>query len=214
MASASTSGGRSAEHFDPGFYATLQAVMARLRARGFQPVIISGWRSLDQQAALKSAGHSQVSFSFHNNITATGRPAALAADIKDEREGWSDTPNAVAFYRALRDEAKAVGLSSGADFSQSNPMWARHGLGWDPGHVQALSNDALQGVKNRALGVYAALRSGEVSEAASVATRLPALRTLMRKRLGPVPLWAAGVGFLGLVTLFVLVRAVSVQRSV
>lgn len=131
----------------------LPELLARLRARGWQPMIAFSWRSLATQAALVRLGRSTVDFSFHNALDAAGRPAALAVDLYDARYGWGDEPGtartagAAAFFAVVGAEAKALGLSWGGDWSRSTPLWAAFGLGWDPGHVQGLPNDQLPAVK-------------------------------------------------------------------
>jgi hypothetical protein len=143
---------------DPRFRATLDAVFADLRALGYQPVIASGWRSLEEQKSLYAKGYSQVTFSFHNAVDTSGRPAALAADVIDARLGYGSGANqaaAAGFWNALRSAAKARGLSSGGDFSMTNATWAKYGLGWDPSHVQFYPNTMLGQVKEAAFKILA-----------------------------------------------------------
>ena len=50
---------------EPGFRARIDRVIAKLKADGFQPKIVFGWRSTKVQARLKREGKSKISFSFH-----------------------------------------------------------------------------------------------------------------------------------------------------
>lgn len=132
----------------------LPELLERLRARGFQPRVISTWRSLATQAALVEQGLSKVPFSFHNALRPDGRPGALAGDIVDARWWWGDgvvgspkTAGAASFFLALGEEAKKLGLHWGGDWKHSNAIWAAYGMGWDPAHVQALDNHHLASIE-------------------------------------------------------------------
>lgn len=140
----------TAEALDSVFAVKLQRVMQRLEKQGYQPKIASGWRTSTSQSALHASGASQVSFSFHQAVDATGRPAAKAADIIDKRYGWKVNSTTAAFFRALGREAKREGLYWGGDWSQKNE-WAKYGMGWDPAHVQLHPNSMLSKVKEASL---------------------------------------------------------------
>lgn len=131
---------------DAAFRPVVVELMQALRRLGYQPLIASSWRGLDVQRALFKAGQTKVLCGFHN-ITKAGRPASLAVDLVDRRYGWSDKPGAISFFKVLGAEAYRRGLhwggSTRSGFSMSNPIYARHGLSWDPVHVQALPNSAL-----------------------------------------------------------------------
>ena len=135
----------------PGFAAKLNLVMDRLKARGFQPTIGSGWRNTAWQAGAKAKGGSQLTYSLHNVVNPkTCEPAALAADVVDARWGWGSggpdpkdekTVAAGGFFRALGEEVKRAGMRWGGDYSQkdksgrSKSIWTNFGMGWDPAHV-------------------------------------------------------------------------------
>lgn len=134
----------------------LSELLGRLRDQGWQPRIVYSWRSLLSQERLFAEGYTQVTFSFHNAVDDQGYPAGLAADIIDSRYGFGDgdahsaqTTQAAAFARALGREGEALGLTWGGRWKQSTPLWAAHGLGWDPMHVQGVPNDDLFSVRRR-----------------------------------------------------------------
>lgn len=87
-----------------------------LRASGFQPTIVYGWRSVAVQEELLKQGHTTVHFSFHNAQLPDGTPNSHAADIVDER--WQRTPAAAknGFWEALGKAAKEEGLVWGGDW--------------------------------------------------------------------------------------------------
>lgn len=119
----------------PRFRPRVSAVIARLRADRFRPVIVYGWRSVAVQERLFRAGTSKVRFSFHNAQTPDGLPAAWAVDLVDDRWYWRE-PDAHVFFRALGRAAKAEGLIWGGDWKFRD--WA---------HVQGRRNAELAAVR-------------------------------------------------------------------
>ena len=135
----------------------LPELLDRLRARGFQPRIAFTWRALATQDDLLAQKRSSVSFSFHNAVH-QGQPAALAADLFDARYGWGDdtygspkSNGALAFFRAVGEEARALGLVWGGSWTGRPSFWSRYDLGWDPAHVQALPNRELARIRSLTL---------------------------------------------------------------
>jgi peptidoglycan L-alanyl-D-glutamate endopeptidase CwlK len=121
----------------PQFRAKVVQVIAALKKRGFQPKIFYGWRSVKVQLELVKKGNSKVKFSFHNAQHKDGTPNAYAVDIIDSRWAWSAAAKTNGFWDALGEEAKAVGLYWGGDWT-SFKDWA---------HVQFHPNSALARVK-------------------------------------------------------------------
>ncbi len=115
----------------------VQAVIKALQARGFQPKIFYGWRSVAVQLDLYKKGNSKVKFSFHNAQLPDGTPNSYAADIIDSRYGWSSEAETSGFWKALGEEARKNKLYWGGDWSSFRD-WA---------HVQLVDNDQLAAVK-------------------------------------------------------------------
>ena len=135
----------------------LPELLDRLRTRGLQPRVAFTWRALATQDDLLAKKRSSVSFSFHNAV-ADGAPAALAADLFDARYGWGDDTHgsaksngALTFFRALGEEAAALGLVWGGAWKGRPSFWSRYGIGWDPAHVQAVPNADLARVRTLTL---------------------------------------------------------------
>lgn len=196
----------TANVFEPGFYRALQRAFRRVEAQGWSPHIASGWRSPEEQQAHFKAGRSQVEFSFHNAVTEQGAPAALAADVIDARYGWGaggHEAEAAAFWKALGAAVEAEGLVWGGRWRQSNPTWAKYGLSWDPGHVQAYDNTLLSKVRRRAEMAGKAVAAGDAKAFTQQMLTLPAAvgRTLKAR-----PVLAGGL-VLGSVLLFGLAWA-------
>lgn len=113
------------------------AILSKLRARGFRPKIVFGWRSVAVQEQLFREGKTKVHFSFHNAQLPDGTPNAYAADIVDERWAWGPEAEANGFWRALGEEAKPLGLVWGGDWTTFK----------DVAHVQSRQNSELAAVK-------------------------------------------------------------------
>jgi peptidoglycan L-alanyl-D-glutamate endopeptidase CwlK len=123
---------------NPAFAEKVVQVLAALKKRGFQPSIFFGWRSVQVQLELVKKGNSTVKFSFHNAQHKDGTPNAYAADVIDTRWGWSDGAERNGFWKALGEEARAVGLYWGGDWT-SFKDWA---------HIQYYPNSSLGQVKH------------------------------------------------------------------
>ena len=121
---------------EPSFRPKIERVIAKLKADGFQPKIVFGWRSVQVQAKLKREGKSKVSFSFHCAQRPDGTPNAWAVDIVDTRWAWNE-PDCHKFFRALGDAGKAEGLVWGGDWTGFRD-WA---------HLQGRQNSELGQVK-------------------------------------------------------------------
>ncbi len=115
----------------------VQAVLSALLARGFQPKIFFGWRSVAVQLELYDKGRSKVKFSFHNAQQKDGTPNSYAADIIDQRYGWEPLAKTSGFWKALGEEAKTQELYWGGDW-KSFP---------DEAHVQLVANSQLSHIK-------------------------------------------------------------------
>jgi hypothetical protein len=121
---------------EPTFRPKIERVIAKLKADGFQPKIVFGWRSVQVQARLKREGKTKVSFSFHNAQKRDGTPNAWAVDIVDTRWSWNE-PDCHKFFRALGAAGKAEGLVWGGDWKTFRD-WA---------HLQGRQNKELAAVK-------------------------------------------------------------------
>ena len=97
---------------EPRFEKKVRRVLKALKAKGWQPVVISGRRSVAQQRKIVAAGRSRTMKSYH----LCGR----AADIMDRRHGWrgpAANPN-FKFWRDLGVAARAEGLEWGGDWKR------------------------------------------------------------------------------------------------
>jgi peptidoglycan L-alanyl-D-glutamate endopeptidase CwlK len=115
----------------------VEALLAALKERGFQPKVFFGWRSVAKQLELYQQGNSKVKFSFHNAQNQNGTPNSYAADIIDSRYGWGPQAKTSGFWDALGEEAKKQSLYWGGDWASFRD-WA---------HVQLVANSMLASVK-------------------------------------------------------------------
>ena len=121
----------------PAMRPKVEAVLAGLRGRGFQPKVFFAWRSVAVQLELFRKGNTKVKFSFHNAQLRNGTPNAYAADIIDVRWAWGPGAESNGFWRALGQEGKGQGLYWGGDWTSFRD-WA---------HVQWFPNSKLGDVK-------------------------------------------------------------------
>lgn len=125
------------QSMNPTLRPKVQAVLAALTQRGFQPKVFYGWRSVAVQLKLFQQGNSKVKFSFHNAQKPDGTPNSYAADVIDSRYGWTPQAETSGFWKALGEEAKKQNLYWGGDWSSFRD-WA---------HVQLVANSELARVK-------------------------------------------------------------------
>jgi hypothetical protein len=103
----------------PAFAEKVQLLLAALRARGYSPVVVDGWRSAAEAHANAASG-AGIDKSMHT--------WGCAADIAERTTSWSDPK----FFDALGLEAEKLGLVWGG-------RWKRGLRGPDRPHVQGVS---------------------------------------------------------------------------
>jgi len=162
----------------PGFAHQVTTLTERLAERGWRPLLWFAWRAPERQEDLFAQHRSRVELGLHNVLDPLAMPAALAADLVDARSLWGmqtvsdparpgqthEVPDprtfdkAASFFRDLGHEAHALGLWWGGDFQrETGSPWAEAGLGWDPGHVQAVSNTMLPEMQTQTRRAQSAL---------------------------------------------------------
>ncbi len=126
----------------PKLRLNVEDLISRMEGEGYNTRISETFRSPTRQKAL--AGLSKLlpgfavtstTVSRHSRVRG-GKPAACAVDLRPI--GLETTAEQAQYYAELRDQAREIGLSSGADYKprKSSPFYD-YGLGWDPGHIYA-----------------------------------------------------------------------------
>ena len=130
-----------------GLHRKIEAIIDDMEGHGYRPIIDKNvWRSPAEQAAIKRAGRSKVSYSFHNVTTKDGKPDALACDIVDVNYQWNAPKH---YWLKLAASAEAHGMETGIYWGLGlinrarlrkaikERNWAYNGpLGWDAAHLQ------------------------------------------------------------------------------
>ena len=148
-------------------------VIEDLVAKGWDPIIVSSWRSQKSQQLLFVRDQTTKRFSFHNIESDSLFPSAMAADIVDSsaRYGTFIDPrtgmrmphvehrnSAIRFFRDLAESAEKHGLITGGSKEQQtlrlDTSWEAHGLSTDPSHVQMLPYDQLPEYQREAERAY------------------------------------------------------------
>jgi hypothetical protein len=138
----------------PVFGARVLRLIGSLEAVGFRPRIQQAFRSLEEQAANKASGASEVIWSFHNAIGKDGQPEALAVDLLDDdyplRPRMRYVMRMAIDAAALQLETGILwGLAEGPRERLVEAITSRKydwvcKPGWDPCHVQPADVTLLQ----------------------------------------------------------------------
>lgn len=138
-------------------------VETELIALGWQPQIVTAFRSLEYQAKKKEQGRSQVTMGSHTVIDAQGNRASQALDIIDKRYSYGNSKSSIAaigkqatkdkaflFWGAMGRIGKEQGFTWGGDYSWKGNPYLKDGtkttlagkrathIGWDPGHLEMM----------------------------------------------------------------------------
>ena len=147
---AAKSSSRDLDSLEPNFKTLVEQLITNMESRGFKTNVVSAYRSLDSQIEKFNEETSKTKYGYHNFLDSGGNPASQAVDLVDKSVGYggedpasSKHRKAAEYFKALGEEARKLGFTGsggigrwGGDYSQSNPLWAAHGMGWDPAHVE------------------------------------------------------------------------------
>jgi hypothetical protein len=96
------------------------AIVSDLEGHGWRPRIQQGWRSPEEQRRLKREGRSRVAWGFHNATTPYGLPDALAVDVVNDDNPYSEP---ALFAEHLERSAKAHWLMTGRRWRTLHDPW-------------------------------------------------------------------------------------------
>ena len=141
---------KSLDSLEPNFKKLVDTLIKNMKARGFSTNVVTAFRSIETQMAAVKKGHSKATFGYHNFMDADGNPASQAVDLVSKTVGYGgEDPeadshkSAVKYFKALGEEAMKLGLRWGGSYTKINPLWSRHGMGWDPAHVELITTPGM-----------------------------------------------------------------------
>ena len=124
----------------PAFRTKLELLFRRMEARGFDPMMHEGWRS-PQRAAELARQKKGIVDSLHIY--------GAAADIISKKTAWSNP----AFFKALGQEAEAIGLTWGGRFADVDSTHVQAVPGRLENTFRALAASARNDYVARSMGV-------------------------------------------------------------
>ena len=152
-------------------------VKADLEKQGWQPMIVTAFRSLTDQAEKVAKGRSQVSFGNHGAISAEGERASQALDVVDKRYSYGNSPSSISqigkpatkdraflFWGAMGKIAKTHGFTWGGNYSHKGNAYTfegkpgpPHQMGWDPGHIEMFGKNGTPSTRENLKNATTAL---------------------------------------------------------
>ena len=130
----------------PRFKRKVEKLIINLTQNGYSIRVSQTFRDQERQQFLHDVSIKMKKFLGKDiKITTTtksrhshkidSKPAACAIDIRPNHVYLPGSQ--VEFYKTMRDEAKKLGLRSGADFKRTSTLHKKYDIGWDPGHIYA-----------------------------------------------------------------------------
>ena len=136
-----------------------------LRALGWQPRIVTAFRSLEEQGEKLAKGYSKIAYGYHGLIAEDGSRASQALDVIDGRYSYGNHPKSIAAIGKKATEAKAMqfwadlgriavddyDFTWGGRFGSNGSVYYdfdgspsdNKKMGWDPGHIEKYGKDGL-----------------------------------------------------------------------
>ena len=154
------------ECIDPLFRPLLENIMAQLRAKGYDPIIGSGYRNVTSQIQKIKEGKSKAKnpFGYHVCLNENGQPSSMAVDLVHKPVGWGGKTQETKLkaYEFFDDLGKIVLATGKITWGGSwTPKKRTIGgkeffIGWDPAHINVkvpkkqLINRTIAGIKKLA----------------------------------------------------------------
>jgi len=157
----------------PTVQAAWNNVVSELQAAGWQPRIITAFRSLEDQYSKFVNNTSTITFGNHCAIDASGKRASQALDVVDLRYSYGNSPasiaqigeaktrdKAFAFWGDFGRIAKSHGFDWGGDWSHKQHQYNKagvptklergssDGIGWDHAHIEMFGGELPSMSKN------------------------------------------------------------------
>lgn len=136
-----------------------------LRALGWQPRVVTAFRSIEEQGEKLAKGLSKVGYGYHGCLAADGSRASQALDVIDARYSYGNHPKSIKEIgkKATEDLARKFwgdlgriaeedyGFRWGGKFGKNGRAYYDFNgtpsenkiMGWDPGHIEKFGKDGL-----------------------------------------------------------------------
>ena len=158
------SSSRATSALHPVIQEDWEDIVDELRALGWQPRIVTAFRSIEEQGEKLAKGYSKVGYGYHGCLAADGSRASQALDVIDARYSYGNHPKSIreigkkatedkarAFWGDLGEIAEDYGFRWGGKFGKNgNAYYDFDGtpaqnkiMGWDPGHIEKYGKDGL-----------------------------------------------------------------------
>ena len=131
---------KSLDALHPTVAAAWLRVKAKLEADGWQPQVVTCFRSLKSQAEKASSGKSTVTFGNHCAINEEGEPNSQAMDVIDKRYSYGNNKKTIAaqgkkfvkdqafkFWAEMARYAAMEGFKWGGDFTWKGNKYKKNG---------------------------------------------------------------------------------------
>ena len=156
---------RAINALHPEVLADWEDIVDDLRDLGWQPKVITAFRSIEEQGEKLAKGLSKVGYGYHGCLAADGSRASQALDVIDGRYSYGNSPKSIREIgkKATEDKARAFwgdlgriaeddyGFRWGGKFGKNGSAYydfegtpsSNKIMGWDPGHIEKFGKDGL-----------------------------------------------------------------------
>jgi len=182
------SSNKSPDALHPIVKAAWLKVEADLKAAGWQPSIVTAFRSLTEQAKKFNQGRSKVTFGNHGAMDENGNRASQALDVIDKRYSYGNSPSSIKsigkqktkdkaflFWGDLGKIAEKHGFTWGGKYSHKGNAYQFNGkpgppnqMGWDPGHIEMFGRNGAPSTRDNLKNASTALGRSITSKGTNI----------------------------------------------
>ena len=168
---------KSVDALNPIVKASWLKVKADLEKAGWEPKIVTAFRSLTEQAKKKEQGRSKLTFGNHGAMDENGNRASQALDVIDSRYSYGNSASSIKaigepatkdkaflFWGDLGKFAEKHGFTWGGKYRWKGNKYQFNGkpgppneMGWDPGHIEMFGTNGTPSTKDNLKAASTAL---------------------------------------------------------
>jgi hypothetical protein len=168
---------KSVDALNPIVKASWLKVKADLEKAGWEPKIVTAFRSLTEQAKKKEQGRSKLTFGNHGAMDENGNRASQALDVIDSRYSYGNSASSIKaigkpatkdkaflFWGDLGKFAEKHGFTWGGKYRWKGNKYQFNGkpgppneMGWDPGHIEMFGKNGTPSTKDNLKAASTAL---------------------------------------------------------